>query len=47
MDVELKMFESKGTWIAEKGPTDAYVIPTIWVYSYKFDDEGFLKKIKA
>ena len=47
MDIELKSLESKGTWLVERRPTSTYVIPTIWVYSYKFDDEGFLKRAKA
>lgn len=47
MELELKTLESKGTWTKVRRPHDAYVIPTIWVYAYKFDDEGFLKKVKA
>ena len=47
MELELKTLESKGTWTKVQRPHDAYVIPTIWVYAYKFDDEGFLKKVKA
>jgi len=47
MELELKTLESKGTWTKAQRPHDAYVIPTIWVYAYKFDDEGFVKKVKA
>ena len=47
MEIKLRTLESKGTWRAECRPANTYVIPTIWVYSYKFDDKGFLKKVKA
>ena len=47
MELELRTLESKGTWSVEKRPQDLFVIPTIWVYKYKFDDEGFLKRAKA
>ena len=47
MDLELKSLESKGTWLTEPRPLDVFVIPTIWVYTYKFDEEGFLKRAKA
>jgi hypothetical protein len=28
-------------------PTGKQVIPVKWVFSYKFDSEGYLKKFKA
>ena len=47
MEIELNTLESKGTWLTEPRPLDVFVIPTIWVYTYKFDEEGFLKRAKA
>lgn len=47
MELELSTLESKGTWSIEWRPANIFVIPTIWVYSYKFDDDGFLKRAKA
>lgn len=47
MELELNTLESKGTWLTEPRTLDVFVIPTIWVYTYKFDEEGFLKRAKA
>ena len=47
MELELSTLESKGTWKVEPRLKNAFIIPTIWVYSYKFDDDGFLKRAKA
>lgn len=47
MDIELQSLEAKGTWKAEKRPANIFIIPSIWVYKYKFGDDGFLKKVKA
>ena len=47
MELELRTLESKGTWSVVQRPQDLFVIPTIWVYKYKFEDKGFLKQAKA
>ena len=38
MELELSTLESKGTWSVDHRPEDVFVIPTIWVYTYKCDD---------
>ena len=47
MELELSTLESKGTWKVEPQPKNAFIILTIWVYTYKFNDKGYLKKAKA
>lgn len=47
MDVEERSLVDKDTWAVVDRPDNAHVIPTIWIYTYKFDDEGFLKRAKA
>lgn len=47
MEKELADLEAKGTWVEVDTPDNTYVIPTIWVFSYKFDNGGFLKRAKA
>ena len=47
MELELSTLESKGTWSVDHCPEDVFVIPTIWVYTYKCDDDGYLKRVKA
>ena len=48
---EIKALEAKGTW--KEVPTneviskDNVIIPTIWIFKYKFDEEGYLTKYKA
>jgi hypothetical protein len=49
MALEYRDLERKDTFTAvplaeTKG---AFVVPLMWVYSYKFDTDGFLKKFKA
>jgi hypothetical protein len=33
--------------MAIKDTNNAYIIPNIWVYTYKFNTNGFLKRYKA
>ena len=51
MLIELKGLESKGTWeeVSEEEAIQANKtpIPTMWVYRYKFDENGWLVKFKA
>lgn len=47
MDKEIADLDAKGTWVEVDCPNDTYIIPTIWVFTYKFDDEGLLKRAKA
>ena len=47
MELELSTLESKGTWSIGRRPKNAFIIPTIWVYTYNFDDKGFLKRANA
>lgn len=47
MDIEERSLVDKNTWTITDRPDNAHVIPTIWVFTYKFDDEGFLKRAKA
>ena len=48
---EIKALEAKGTW--KEIPTneviskDNVIIPTMWIFKYKFDEEGYLTKYKA
>lgn len=47
MELELSTLEPKRTWRIESHPDNVFVIPTIWVFTYKFDDNGYLKRVKA
>jgi hypothetical protein len=40
---------AKGTFeeVAIKDTKKAYIIPNIWVYTYKCDTDGFLERYKA
>jgi hypothetical protein len=40
---------AKGTFeeMAIKDTNNAYIIPNMWVYTYKFDTDGFLERYKA
>jgi hypothetical protein len=40
---------AKGTFkeVAIKDTNNAYIIPNIWVYTYKLDTNGFLERYKA
>ena len=40
---------AKGTFeeVAIKDTNSAYIIPNMWVYTYKFDTDGFLERYKA
>ena len=48
---EIKALEAKGTWkeipINEVISKDNVIIPTMWIFNYKFDEEGYLTKYKA
>ena len=39
--------ERRGTWISVKRPTKADVVPAMWVFTYKFDFNGYLINYKA
>ena len=43
------MLLAKGTFeeVAIKDTNNAYIIPNIWVYTYKLDTNGFLERYKA
>jgi hypothetical protein len=40
---------AKGTFeeVAIKDTNNAYIIPNMWVYTYKLDTDGFLERYKA
>jgi hypothetical protein len=38
---------AQGTFQKVKRPTDKQIIPLRWVFTYKFDQEGYLIKVKA
>ena len=43
------MLLAKGTFeeVAIKDTNNAYIIPNMWVYTYKLDTNGFLERYKA
>jgi Reverse transcriptase (RNA-dependent DNA polymerase)/Pol polyprotein, beta-barrel domain len=50
MDQEYQTLESRGTFqhvMASTISEDTTVLPTTWVYKYKFDRQGYLVKVKA
>jgi hypothetical protein len=48
-DKEYKALKAKGTFevVEIKDIGKAYIIPNIWVYTYKFDIDDFLDRYKA
>ena len=46
---EYDSLQAKGTFkeVAIKDTNNAYIIPNIWVYTYKLDTNGFLERYKA
>ena len=47
MNAELAALDNKQTWSVVNRPTGVQVVPLKWVYSYKFDDNGYIGKFKA
>ena len=47
MDKEYSALDERGTWTIVDRPNDTYAVPTMWVSSYKFDDNEYLKQAKA
>jgi hypothetical protein len=49
MAIELKAIYEKGTYQLIERPNDAaiQILPLKWIYTYKFDEDGFLTKHKA
>ena len=49
MRVEIKELQRKGTWeeVAKDEAIHKQSVPTMWVYKYKFDEDGWLVKHKA
>lgn len=49
--VEVKALQGKQTWIEvpldEAAKADKILIPTMWAYRYKFDNDGYLTKYKS
>lgn len=45
--LEFKILEQRGTFKKAELPTTAQVIPTRWVFTYKFDQNGHLARYKA
>ena len=39
--------ERRGTWMSVKRPTKADVVPVMWVFTYKFNFNGYLINYKA
>lgn len=44
---EIRTLETKGTWEVVDRPSNVQVLPVMWVFTYKLDEDGFLKKLKA
>ena len=44
---EIKALEEKHTWEVVSIPKGIFVVPVKWVFSYKFDDNGYVEKFKA
>jgi hypothetical protein len=46
---EYDSLQAKGTFeeVAIKDTNNAYIIPNMWVYTYKLDTDGFLERYKA
>lgn len=44
---ELNSLEQKNTWDIVEVPQDIFIVPTKWVFSYKFDDNGYVVRYKA
>jgi Reverse transcriptase (RNA-dependent DNA polymerase) len=45
---EIQGLEKRGTYkYVQKGPTTAKALPLLWVFTYKFDSDGYLLKFKA
>ena len=47
MDVEFNTLESRGTFKKVPKSDNIAIIPTKWVWTYKFDEKGYLIKFKA
>ena len=47
MDIEFNVLETRDTFKKVHQPNDTTLIPTKWVWSYKFDEQGHLLKFKA
>ncbi|KAL1953540.1 hypothetical protein VTO42DRAFT_2617 [Malbranchea cinnamomea] len=45
--IEVGKLEERGTYKIVPTPYGKQLLPLMWVFSYKFDDEGFLLKFKA
>ncbi|KAL1974702.1 hypothetical protein VTN31DRAFT_4906 [Thermomyces dupontii] len=44
---EVKKLEERGTYKLVPKPYGKQIIPLMWIFSYKFDDDGYLVKFKA
>jgi hypothetical protein len=44
---EYQAIEDRGTFVIEPRPHRHQVLPLIWVFTYKFDTDGYLTKYKA
>ena len=49
INTEISSLQEKGTWeeIPINRASSSNVIPTMWVFKYKFDENGYLMKFKA
>ncbi|CAL8578705.1 hypothetical protein XPA_010761 [Xanthoria parietina] len=51
VQTEIKALQNKGTWkevpASHANEANKVSIPTTWVFKYKFDDHGYLTKLKA
>jgi hypothetical protein len=46
-EMELNRLEEMGTWSEVRKPHHKRTIPLMWVFTYKFDEAGYLKRFKA
>ncbi|KAL1973313.1 hypothetical protein VTN31DRAFT_5948 [Thermomyces dupontii] len=44
---EIKKLEERGTYKVVSIPYGKQIVPLMWVFNYKFDDDGYLIKFKA
>lgn len=44
---ELQALEQKHTWDIVPTPKGIFIVPVRWVFTYKFDDAGYVTKFKA
>ena len=47
MKEELSNLEQKNTWDIVEAPQGISIVPTKWVFTYKFDDNGYVLRYKA